>query len=123
MTCGAVPLRPGHFEAAADVLRSPRGRSIMAHDMQNSDLINLDDATQAPLGTGSGASGGETVIHAAEMFQQQLDQMTAWKTQLSQQMEAMRGDAIKLMERQKFIAQEKARLAEERAGLTQERAQ
>jgi len=96
----------------------------MAHDMHNGDLINLDEATQTPLGTGAGGTGGgDSVIHAAEMFQQQLDQMTAWKTQLSQQMEAMRGDAVKLMERQKFIAQEKARLADERAGLTQERAQ
>src|SRR5205823_1894166 len=89
-------------------------------------LINLEEATTAPPASGAGASGGaggDTVIHAAEMFQQQLDQMTAWKTQLSQQMEAMRGDAVKLMERQKFIAQEKARLAEERAGLTQERSQ
>src|SRR5207244_1328836 len=35
MTCGAVPLRPGHLEAATDILHPPRGRSIMAQDMHN----------------------------------------------------------------------------------------
>ncbi len=95
----------------------------MAQDMYNHDLINLDEATKAPPDSGAGASSGDSVIHAAEMFQQQLDQMTAWKTQLSQQMEAMRGDAVKLMERQKFLAQEKTRLAEERTKLTEEQTQ
>jgi hypothetical protein len=60
---------------------------FMADAIQR-DLVNLDDATQA-VGTGapgSGDTGNETIINAAEMFQQQLEQMTQWKTQLSTQM-------------------------------------
>jgi chromosome segregation ATPase len=95
----------------------------MAQNMNNGDLVNLDEATRTPLESGVGASGGDTVIQAAEIFQQQLDQMTAWKTQLSQQMDAMQRDAVKLLERQKHIAQEKSRLAEEHAQIAGEHAQ
>ena len=86
-----------------------------------SDLLSLDAATSMPLQTGAGASSQDSILNAAEMFQAQLDQMTTWKHQLAQQMEVMRRDGIKLLERQKNLAIEKKRAGEEREVLASER--
>lgn len=85
------------------------------------DLVSLDEGTQQPLETGAGASSQDSILNAAEMFQQQLEQMTAWKHQLAQQMELMRRDGVKLLERQKTLALEKKKVAEDREALASER--
>src|ERR1043165_1753985 len=85
------------------------------------DLVDLNEATEAPLESGLNASGGDSILNAAEVFQQQLEQMTTWKQKLGQQMELLRRDGIKLMERQKVLAQEKQVLAQDRAGLEKQR--
>ena len=100
----------------------------MAENPQNpaanqNDLVSLDAATQPPLETGAGASSQDSILNAAEMFQQQLEQMTAWKHQLAQQMEIMRRDGVKLLDRQKTLAAEKKALGDEKNQLTAEREQ
>jgi chromosome segregation ATPase len=85
------------------------------------DLVNLEQATSEPLETGLSASSGESILNAAEVFQQQLEQMTAWKQKLGQQMELLRRDGLKLMERQKAIAQEKQLITQDRAALEKHR--
>src|ERR1041385_6484016 len=85
------------------------------------DLVNLDAATQGPLETGPNASSGDSILNAAEVFQQQLEQMTTWKQKLGQQMDLLRRDGVKLMERQKALAQEKQVLAQDRAELGKQR--
>ena len=57
------------------------------------------------------------MLDAAVMLETQLEQMTAWKHQLAQQMELMRRDGVKPLERQKNLAVEKQRLAAEREAL------
>jgi chromosome segregation ATPase len=88
-------------------------------DNSHGDLVNLDEQAESQ-DTGAGASG-DNIFTTSEMFNQQLEQMTQWKTQISSQMEAMRADGIKLLERQKVLAQERKRLADERAELAGQR--
>ncbi len=85
------------------------------------DLVNLDEATEGPLDSGLAASSGESILNAAEVFQQQLEQMTAWKQKLGQQMDLLRRDGIKLMERQKALSLEKKAIADDRAALQSQR--
>ena len=67
----------------------------------NGDLVNLDEETELQdAGSSASGTGSESIINAAEMFQQQLEQMTQWKTQLSNQMDAMRADGIKLLQKE-----------------------
>src|SRR3954464_8504651 len=87
-------------------------------DNPNNDLVNLDEATAS-----AEAASGDTILNAAEIFQQQLEQMTTWKQQLGQQMDLMRKDGIKLLERQKALAQDRKAIADDRATLTSEREQ
>ena len=82
-------------------------------------MVSLEES--APPERGPGASSQDTILNAAEIFQSQLEQMTAWKHQLAQQMELMRRDGIKLLERQKGMAIEKKRAGEEREALAGER--
>jgi len=81
------------------------------------DMISLNDALKEPLEHGPGSSSQDSILNAAEIFQQQLEQMTTWKHQLAQQMELMRRDGIKLLERQKNLAAEKKALADDRQKL------
>jgi|GEM_PF-3608695 len=88
---------------------------------QQADLVNLDDDATIARAAGSGASQ-DSMADMAHDFENQLEQMSAWKHQLAQQMELLRRDGIKLLERQKNIAIEKKRLAEEREAITADRA-
>ncbi len=85
------------------------------------DMISLDDSLESPLDSGPGASSQDSILNAAEIFNQQLEQMTAWKHQLAQQMDLMRRDGIKLLERQKNLAADKKKLIDDRLALTGER--
>jgi chromosome segregation ATPase len=67
------------------------------------------------------ASSQDSILNAAHVFEAQLEQMSAWKHQLAQQMEIMRRDGIKLLERQKSLAVERKRLVDERESLTADR--
>ncbi len=97
---------------------SPASPSPLA---AGTDLISLEESQHAPLERGPGASSQDTILNAAEIFQSQLEQMTAWKHQLAQQMELMRRDGIKLLERQKALAIEKKHAGEDREALAAER--
>ncbi len=83
------------------------------------DLVSLDEAGQSAQTAGS----QDSILDAADLFQQQLDQITSWKQQLGGQMDAMRRDGIKLLERQKALAMERKQLADDRAQFSTEREQ
>ena len=80
------------------------------------DLVALDDAVRP-----AGNTSQDSMVNAAAVFEQQLEQMTAWKHQLASQMEVLRRDGIKILERQKNLAIEKKKLADERAALQADR--
>ncbi|HVT81800.1 MAG TPA: hypothetical protein VHM90_14235 [Phycisphaerae bacterium] len=88
----------------------------------NGDLVSLDEAAQPVAGAG-GPTSQDSIMDAADLFQQQLDQITNWKTQLSSQMETMRRDGTKLLERQKALAIERKQLSDEKAQFAAEREQ
>ena len=100
----------------ADIDRTPLQASPA-----ETDLVSLEESLQAVPDRGPGATSQDSMFNAAEMFQAQLEQMTAWKHQLAQQMEVMRRDGLKLLERQKNLAVEKKRAGEERSALAAER--
>lgn len=99
------------------------------------DLVALDQE-QGAAGAGKAGSSGaggmaavggskgnsqDSIVNAAAVFEQQLDQMTAWKHQLAAQMEVLRRDGIRILERQKHLAIEKKKLADERAAVQADR--
>jgi chromosome segregation ATPase len=109
--------------AADDVLI--RGKSATMTESNNipvgidsSDRVSLAEAAEVE---GLPASSQDSILNAAHVFEAQLEQMSAWKHQLAQQMEIMRRDGIKLLERQKSLAVERKRLSEEREVLIADR--
>lgn len=63
----------------------------------------------------------DAVLSAAQRVDAQLERLSAWKHQLARQMELLRRDGIKLLERQKNAAQQKAELATAQAALAADR--
>ncbi len=85
------------------------------------DLVSIEDGAELKSVAGPGASGQDSILNAAAMFEQQLEQMSAWKHQLAAQMEILRRDGIKILERQKQLAIEKRKLAEDRDSVSADR--
>jgi len=56
----------------------------------------------------------EGLLEASAAFEQQMEQMQRWKQQLAGQMDLLRKDGIKLLERQKKLADERRAVGEER---------
>jgi len=86
------------------------------------DKVSIADLPAALKGIVEGKGSGDSMLNAAYVFEAQLEQMTTWKHQLSQQMELLRRDGVKLLERQKNLAVERQRLAAEREAMAGDRA-
>jgi hypothetical protein len=90
------------------------------------DLISLEEVDvpagmDVPGSRTKGGGKGDTLMQAAEAFEQQLQQMSSWKHQLASQMELLRRDGIKMLERQKNLALERRKLQQEREEVIKEK--
>src|ERR1035441_5129659 len=74
------------------------GRGTVGRDANSEsprDVISLDDdapppQSPIPAGLQGAAASQDSVLNVAHVFEEQLEQMTAWKHQLAQQMESLR---------------------------------
>ncbi|HVS71385.1 MAG TPA: hypothetical protein VHQ47_09040 [Phycisphaerae bacterium] len=63
----------------------------------------------------------DALLTAAHQLEDQVQRLTAWKHQLARQMDLLRRDGIKILERQKALAAEKSTLAQLRITLETQR--
>src|SRR5580692_7547834 len=82
------------------------------------DMINLSDESVVVENKKSSADDSITahnnqLLESAQVLDQHVEQLTAWKHQLAAQMELLRKDGVKLLERQKQLAVERSALAKE----------
>lgn len=68
------------------------------------------------------AAQNSQLLESAQVFEQHVEQLTAWKHQLAAQMELLRKDGVKLLERQKQLAQERAAVAADQQATAAQRA-
>jgi chromosome segregation ATPase len=101
-----------------------RGSSGIADALN--DMVDLNEdsmVAQTPSSAeDSLAAHNNQLLESAQVFEQHVEQLTAWKHQLASQMELLRKDGIKLLERQKQLAQERAAVAQEQQGTQAQRA-
>ncbi|HVX85669.1 MAG TPA: hypothetical protein VH253_12885 [Phycisphaerae bacterium] len=74
-----------------------------------------------PPASDGGNAPSDALLSAAHRLDDQIQRLTAWKHQLARQMDLLRRDGIKILERQKALAAEKTTLAQLRITLETQR--